>query len=66
MKAESLARLIGRANRLESELAVLSDKLHEFVEQSTQEEIEEQVRKVGKANRDLEELLVKLGVTRWF
>jgi len=62
MKVESLALFIAEGSRLESRLLGLMDKLHGCVDQYTYEEIEEQVRRIGEAIRELRGLLVKVKV----
>lgn len=63
MKAESLALVMDEAGRLESKLLALVDKLHGYIERSTYEEIEEQVRNIAEAIRSLKKLLLRLKVT---
>jgi len=63
MNAEALVLFLDEANRLESRLVSLLGEINGSVESSTYEEIEEQVRQVREAVRNLKVLLVNVEVT---
>jgi len=60
MKAESLTLFIEEASCLESKLLGLMDKLNGAIRKTTYKEIEEQVRQMKEAIRELRGILVNL------